>query len=100
MQNTPRQRRHLLALGAAASLGVWPTAQAQGAYPNKPIKMIIPLAAGSADLGGQMPQGLRREDQRIHVDLADVFAGLFLQHDVRVAILWRDPTAAVPARGV
>jgi tripartite-type tricarboxylate transporter receptor subunit TctC len=46
-QNTTR-RRELLALGAAASLGVWPSAQAQGAYPNKPIKMIVPLAAGSA----------------------------------------------------
>lgn len=32
----------------AALLGAAALAQAQGAYPNKPIKMIIPLAAGSA----------------------------------------------------
>ncbi len=33
---------------AIAVLGAATLAQAQGAYPNKPIKMIIPLAAGSA----------------------------------------------------
>ena len=32
----------------AAALGVSSQAQAQAAYPNKPIRMIIPLAAGSA----------------------------------------------------
>jgi tripartite-type tricarboxylate transporter receptor subunit TctC len=35
-------------LGAAGWLGGAPTAWAQSPYPNKPIKMIIPLAAGSA----------------------------------------------------
>jgi tripartite-type tricarboxylate transporter receptor subunit TctC len=40
-------RRHVLALGAAGALGLPQLAQAQ-AFPNKPIKMIIPLAAGSA----------------------------------------------------
>jgi tripartite-type tricarboxylate transporter receptor subunit TctC len=40
-------RRHVLALGAASALGLPQLAQAQ-AFPNKPIKMIIPLAAGSA----------------------------------------------------
>jgi tripartite-type tricarboxylate transporter receptor subunit TctC len=32
----------------AAAMGVSSQAQAQAAYPNKPIRMIIPLAAGSA----------------------------------------------------
>jgi tripartite-type tricarboxylate transporter receptor subunit TctC len=38
-------RRHLLAAGAAALLPV--AAWAQGAYPNKPIRVIVPFAAGS-----------------------------------------------------
>jgi tripartite-type tricarboxylate transporter receptor subunit TctC len=39
-------RRHLLALLAAALLA--PAAQAQSQWPNKPIRMLVPLAAGSA----------------------------------------------------
>ena len=35
-------------IAAGALLAIVAGAQAQGAYPNKPIKMIIPLAAGSA----------------------------------------------------
>ena len=35
-------------LGATVGLTLVNHAQAQGAYPNKPIRMIIPLAAGSA----------------------------------------------------
>ena len=35
-------------LGAAASLLLPIAATAQGSYPNKPIRMIVPLAAGSA----------------------------------------------------
>ena len=38
-------RRHLLAVGAAALLPA--AAWAQGAYPNKPIRVIVPFAAGS-----------------------------------------------------
>ncbi len=43
------QRRHLIqsALGSTAGL-LAGNAWSQAAYPNKPIKMIIPLAAGSA----------------------------------------------------
>jgi tripartite-type tricarboxylate transporter receptor subunit TctC len=47
MKNSP-SRRQVLALGAAASLTSVHSVMAQGAYPNKPIRMIIPLAAGSA----------------------------------------------------
>ena len=36
------------ALGAALGPMLSPSALAQGAYPNKPIRMIVPLAAGSA----------------------------------------------------
>jgi tripartite-type tricarboxylate transporter receptor subunit TctC len=39
-------RRHALALAAAAVLSL--PAQAQDTYPSKPIRMIVPLAAGSA----------------------------------------------------
>ena len=36
-------------LAAAAALaGLAPAARAQGAYPNRPIRMIVPLGAGSA----------------------------------------------------
>ena len=51
MKPTPRStltRRAALALATAAGLGLAAPAQAQGAYPNKPIRMIVPLAAGSA----------------------------------------------------
>ena len=51
MKPTPRStltRRAALALAAAAGLTLAAPAQAQGAYPNKPIRMIVPLAAGSA----------------------------------------------------
>ncbi len=41
-------RRAVLALAAFAALGIAAQAQAQGSYPNKPIRMIVPLAAGSA----------------------------------------------------
>ena len=37
-----------LLLGAAVSIVAAPGASAQGAYPNKPIRLIVPLAAGSA----------------------------------------------------
>lgn len=47
MKNSP-SRRQVLALGAAVSLTSVPSVMAQGTYPNKPIRMIIPLAAGSA----------------------------------------------------
>ena len=37
-----------MAVGAVLSLISLGTAHAQGSYPNKPIRMIVPLAAGSA----------------------------------------------------
>ena len=43
-----RTRRSALALAALSSLALALPAQAQGSYPNKPIRMIVPLAAGSA----------------------------------------------------
>ncbi|MDI9330547.1 MAG: tripartite tricarboxylate transporter substrate binding protein [Alphaproteobacteria bacterium] len=47
MKNSP-SRRQILALGAAAGWASIHPVMAQGVYPNKPIRMIIPLAAGSA----------------------------------------------------
>ena len=41
-------RRVMVAAACLAALGVSSQAAAQGAYPNKPIRMIVPLAAGSA----------------------------------------------------
>jgi tripartite-type tricarboxylate transporter receptor subunit TctC len=41
-------RRLAITLAALAGLGLAAAAQAQGSYPNKPIRMIVPLAAGSA----------------------------------------------------
>lgn len=43
-----RTRRLAITLAAMAGLGLAAPAQAQGSYPNKPIRMIVPLAAGSA----------------------------------------------------
>jgi len=44
----PLLRRALLALACAAALPWATPAHAQAGYPNKPIRMIVPLAAGSA----------------------------------------------------
>ncbi|MFN7724463.1 MAG: tripartite tricarboxylate transporter substrate binding protein [Rubrivivax sp.] len=45
MQPTPFfTRRHLLA--AAAASGLAPTAWAQGAYPSRPIELVVPAGAG------------------------------------------------------
>jgi tripartite-type tricarboxylate transporter receptor subunit TctC len=41
-------RRAVLGLAACTALGVAAQAHAQAGYPNKPIRMIVPLAAGSA----------------------------------------------------
>jgi len=43
-----RTRRDALALAGAASLGLALPLRAQGAYPNRPLRMIVPLAAASA----------------------------------------------------
>jgi tripartite-type tricarboxylate transporter receptor subunit TctC len=43
-----RGRRLALAAAGAAALAMALPAQAQQGYPNKPIRMIVPLAAGSA----------------------------------------------------
>ena len=47
---THRTRRAALKFTALAGLAslLTPQVQAQGAYPNKPIRMIVPLAPGSA----------------------------------------------------
>ena len=42
------KRRLVITLAAMAGLALTAPAQAQGSYPNKPIRMIVPLAAGSA----------------------------------------------------
>jgi tripartite-type tricarboxylate transporter receptor subunit TctC len=52
--------------GAAAAAGasvMWPQAQAQDAYPNRPVKVIIPYAAGGgADAAARvLGQGLSKE---------------------------------------
>ena len=41
-------RRGLVALSALAAPALAPAARAQGAYPDRPIRVIMPLAAGSA----------------------------------------------------
>jgi len=43
-----RTRRDALALAGAASLGLALPLRAQGAYPNRALRMIVPLAAASA----------------------------------------------------
>lgn len=47
-QRPDRGRRAALTLAGAAALACALPARAQGAYPNRTIRMIVPLAAGSA----------------------------------------------------
>ena len=44
MSRTPIDRRELLALGLG--LVASPALRAQGAYPNKPVRLIVPFAPG------------------------------------------------------
>ncbi|QNP50038.1 Bug family tripartite tricarboxylate transporter substrate binding protein [Diaphorobacter aerolatus] len=56
MNKTPMKRRSLLAMAAAtAAVLMAPTAHAQANYPDKPIRLIIPFAAGgSVDMVGRI----------------------------------------------
>ena len=44
--NMPLSRRHLLASAAALPLFVHMRARAQGAWPSKPVRIVVPFAAG------------------------------------------------------
>jgi tripartite-type tricarboxylate transporter receptor subunit TctC len=50
------KRRDLLVLGLAAAIGLWPHgAPAQGKYPERPIRLIVPFApGGETDLIGRL----------------------------------------------
>lgn len=53
-----------------------------------------------ADLRHQVTQRFGGEHQRIEIQLFEIFRGLFLEHDIRVAVLRRDKAAVVGARRV
>jgi tripartite-type tricarboxylate transporter receptor subunit TctC len=65
-----KQRRHLLqalaATPAALLAGPWTAAHAQGEYPSKPIKLVVPFPAGSTPdvfariVGDRAAQGLKQ----------------------------------------
>lgn len=60
----PNRRALLCAAAAVTTLCALPAAQAQNTYPNKPIRMVVPFAAGGATdvlarvIGQKMSAGL------------------------------------------
>ncbi|SEI95184.1 MULTISPECIES: tripartite tricarboxylate transporter substrate binding protein [unclassified Variovorax] len=86
------RRAVLCATASLAALCVLPTAQAQNTYPNKPIRMVVPFAAGGATdvlarvLGQKMSAGL---GQPIVIDNKPGAAG----------IIGTDAVAKSPADG-
>jgi tripartite-type tricarboxylate transporter receptor subunit TctC len=47
MENFSIRRRRVIQAGVASSLGWAPWAHAQGAYPNRPIKILVPFPPGN-----------------------------------------------------
>lgn len=65
----------------------------------------IGVVAANHDLGGahlrhQVADRLRREDQRIEIDLLEIVGRLLLELDVRIAALWSDQTGMIGAVGI
>src|SRR5947209_17004914 len=54
----------------------------------------------SADLSHQMPDRLRGEDQRIEVDLLEIFRRLLFQLHVRIASFWANQTRMIRTIGI
>ena len=87
------QRRHLMQSGlAAASAALMGPSWAQAAYPNKPIKMIIPLAAGSA-----VDNAARIVSQRMAANLG---VGIAIENQTGAAgLIGAERVAKSPADG-
>src|SRR5579883_1896926 len=53
-----------------------------------------------ADLGDEVAQCLGREHQRVIVELVEIFGGLLLEMDVRIAVLRRDEAGVIVTRRI
>lgn len=45
---TPNRRQLLTAVGATATALAWPHVRAQGVWPNKPLRLVVPFAPGGS----------------------------------------------------
>jgi tripartite-type tricarboxylate transporter receptor subunit TctC len=85
IDSNPTRRRLLMAGAAAASASLWPAARAQGAWPAKPLRLVVPFAPGGSSeivaraVAGEMAKTI---GQNVFVDNKPGAAGNIAMQEV------------------